>query len=239
MRNLYLIAGLLFVTQFTAAQTFENVRATAQGDRVIITYDLIAQNPDQTFEVAVYASHNNYQTPIQKVIGDVGPAVKAGAKKTVAWNVADELTSYRGDITFELRGKLVVMRFSFRSPVVGASVRRGKKTEIEWLGGTPMQEVQLSLYQGDRFVGEVAKTLNAGKYEWRIPSDLDKGEGYFLRLSAGGEMVESGTFRIKAKVPAFLKLSPLLVAGGALLFLSPDPSPQPGREELPVAPDPN
>lgn len=239
MRNLYLTAGLLLVMQITVAQTFENVRATAQGDRVIITYDLIAPNPDQTFEVAVYASHNNYQTPIQKVIGDVGPSVKAGSKKTVAWNVADELTSYRGDITFELRGKLVVMRFSFRSPVLGANVRRGKKTEVEWLGGTPMQEVQLSLYQGERFVGEVAKTLNGGKYEWRVPSDIEKGDGYFLRLSAGGEMVESGRFRVKSKVPAFLKLSPLLVVGGALLFMSPDPAPDPGSEELPRAPDPN
>ncbi len=243
MRNLYLLFVLLFLSSVSTAQTFENIRATAQGDRVIITYDLVGGQPDQTFSVEVYASHDNYQSPIKQVIGDVGPSVKAGTNKTVAWNAAGELQQFRGDITFELRGKPLVLKFSFRSPVVGAKVRKGKSTTIQWQGGTPMQDVKITLHNGDRFITDVAKTLNRGIYEWRIPKDLDKGEGYFLRLTAGEQTVESGKFRVKGKAMVLLKLTPLLAAGAIIPFLggdSPGPGPvSPEESPLPGPPDPN
>lgn len=232
MRYLYLLSAVIIFSLSVHAQTFENVRATAQGDRVIITYDLVSSQPDQAYTVEVYASHDNYQAPITKVIGDVGPNVKPGPSKTVAWNVADELKTFRGDITFELRGKFVVGKFSFRSPVVGAKVRRGKSATIEWQGGTPMQEVTITLYRGDRFVTNVAKTLNRGVFEWQIPKDMEKGDDYSFRLTTGSETVESQKFRVKPPARVLLKMAPLL---GGLYFLIPPPT----EEELPGPPGPS
>lgn len=208
------------------AQTFQNVRATAQGDVVVITYDLVASSSDGTFNVELYCSVDNYAAPLTG-IGDIGPNVTPGYNKRVEWNALSALQTYKGDVTFELRGRPVVLKFGFQSPTAGRSVKKGKTTTIQWQGGTAMQQVKITLHRNDQMIGDVTQMLNRGRFEWTVPNDLEKGDGYFLRLSSGSETVESGRFAVKGKTPMLLVLSPIAV-GGAVLMLSGDNPPSGG-----------
>jgi len=61
------IVWLVLICAFSGqalAQDFENIRATQEGTRMIIIYDLVSVNPNATFTVAPYSSHNNFSTPV-------------------------------------------------------------------------------------------------------------------------------------------------------------------------------
>ena len=77
----------LMATALTSAfsQSFENVKVTPNASGIAITYDLKG-NGDETFMVAVFASHDNFSVPLKLVSGDVGKGVKPGVGKTISWN---------------------------------------------------------------------------------------------------------------------------------------------------------
>jgi hypothetical protein len=228
------------------SQTFENVRATSLGNKVAITYDLVAPQNDQPYAVEIYGSHNNYTSPIRLLTGDVGNNVLPGRSKRAEWDVLSELKTFKGDITFEVRGRPVVVKLNFKSPTAGGSVRRGKSTSVQWFGGTPQQQVKLELLKNGQVVSSLGERTNTGSYEWVVPKDMEKGDGFSLKLTSGQETVNSGTFSVKSKVPLALKIAPVLVAGGvvAVLMSGKDDPDTPGgggttNENLPGAPDPN
>lgn len=224
-----------------SAQTFENVNATFQGNKVLITYDLIAAQQDQPYAVEIFGSHNNYTAPINVFTGDAGNNVKPGANKKVEWDVLAELKTFKGEITFELRGKPVILKLNFKSPVTGGSVRRGKTSSVQWLGGTPDQQVKLELYKNGQFVSVLSDRPNSGDFDWAVPKEMEKGEGFTLKLTSGQESVSSGAFAIKSKIPLALKIAPVVLVGAAIaiFFDTEPPPPPPGGQDLPEAPDPD
>ncbi len=237
MRNLYLIAFLGVIGHVVSAQTFENVIAVAQGNKVLITYDLLNPRSDEVFAVELYGSHDNYSSPIKFVTGDVGSSVRPGLSKRIEWSVEAELKKYKGDITFELRAKPIMAKLTFRSPFVDGKVRRGKNVVIQWTGGSSMQQVKLNLYQGELLVAPIAETLNSGLYSWSVPKSLKKGKNYNLRLTSGAETVNSPVFSIKSRTPFIVKVLPVLIGGAAAYyFLAPPP---PTETLLPPPPEPD
>lgn len=241
MRILYLIPLLLASCLAASAQTFENVIAITQGNKVLITYDLLSARVNEAFNVEVYGSHDNYSSPIKFVAGDIGANIKPGSNKRVEWSAEAELKKYKGDITFELRARPMVGRLSFRTPFVDRKVRRGKSAVIQWTGGGAMDKVKLNLYQGELLVWPITETLNSGIYSWSVPRKIKTGKDYVIRIQSGSETVNSPAFSIKPKTGAFVKLLPLFIAGGVAAFLLSDPGPDPPPpppESLPVAPSP-
>lgn len=242
MRSLYLIL-LVFSAHIALSQSFENVKAVTQNNKVFIYYDLISPNNDQTYAVKVYGSHDNFTNPIKFVTGDVGNSVHPGVNKRVEWSVEAELTSYNGDISFELRGVPNAMKLSFRSPVAGRSVKRGKKTEVVWQGGSSSQLVRINLFKDEQLISPVAETNNTGKYTWTVPKKLKKGT-YQLKLTSGSETISSGGFKIKKRTPFIVKMLPIVAVAGAVYFLMPGETPDDGGgggptdEDLPDAPGP-
>jgi hypothetical protein len=164
--------------------------------------------------------------------------VKPGSSKHVEWRVEEELKTYKGDVTFEIRGKQNVLRFQFKSPTLGKSVRKGKRLNIEWAGGIATEEVRISLHQGDLMVAPVTEIRNTGGYIWQLPKDVKKGKGYYLKMTSttSNETISSQLFNVKRKTPAFIKILPILaIAGAAPLFLGGDkPNPGGGGGETPL-----
>ncbi len=222
------------------AQRFENVRATFNNGTVLITYDLTGASTGQQFNVQIFGSHNNYSAPLKAVTGDVGEKVNPGANRQIQWNAAAELGTYSGDIAFRLKGAPIAMPFSFTGP---QSVRRGKNAVIKWKGGLPNQQVRLEVVQNGSVVNSITTgTNNSGEYTWLVPSDLPRGS-YNLKITGGAETAQSNTIKAKSKLPLFLIVAPVVVAGVLIAVLAKkDPSTpgsgDPTSEDLPDAPGP-
>ena len=82
--------------------------------------------------------------------------------------------------------------------------------------------VNFDLYKGDTKVWSQPGIGNTGRYEMTIPTDVKPGDGYRFKISDSknkDDVVYTGTFTIKRKIPLLLKAVPILVAGGAAVFL--------------------
>jgi hypothetical protein len=250
MRHLYLTPLVAIVLALNvSAQSFENVKASASGNKVSITYDLLASRSEDTYAVEIFGSHDNFTNPIRLVSGDVGTNVKPGTNKSVEWRVEDELKSYKGIVTFELRGKQNILKLNFKNPVAGKSVRRGKRMNIAWGGGLTSEDVRINLYQGDIMIAPVTEVRNMGEYTWVLPKSTKKGGGYYLKMTSAktNESVISGQFKVKSKTPMLVKILPFIAIGAAVPFVlggsgggdsGGGGTPGGGGESLPTAPGP-
>ena len=236
MRWLYLWTLVIALPCYLAAQSFENLNVTPQGNKVVITYDLLGPGQDQTYSVEIYGSHNNFTTPIRLATGAVGKGQKSGTRKIIEWDILSELKSFSGEIVFELRGQPDITQLGFRNPVAGTSVKRGKITNVQWRGGAGQDKVRLELFQSGQLISSLGEKTNNGSFAWDLPKDLKTGKGFTLRLTAGAETAVSGEFTVKRKVSTLVKLSPLLLVAVIIPFLKP---PSPPEDDLPLAPGPN
>jgi hypothetical protein len=231
MRFVFLFL-LLLATTFVHAQSIENVQATFADGLVVITYDLKA-DANLEFSVSIYSSHNNYSTPLKQLTGDVG-TVKPGMSKRAVWDVKTELITYRGDISFRVKGTPLLAPLVLSKPTDGGAVRRGKTATLQWKGGIPSQNVTIELFQGSERVESLGQVSNSGTFSWSVPSKFEKGK-YTLKLSSGAQTTQAD-FSVKAKVPMLLKVLPLLAAGGAAAALAGGGGGGGGESDLPGAP---
>jgi hypothetical protein len=235
-----LCSAVLILTIPARGQKIENVRASFADGKAVILYDLTAIKPDQKFEIQIFGSHNNYAVALTRVSGDVGKDVSGGLSKRIEWNAAEELGTFSGDIVFRVRGQLIIAPLAITNPTLNSSYRRGKTAELAWTGGVPTQQTKLEIMQDGKVLQALPSVSNTGSYTWEIPSDFAKGT-YTLRVSTGSEQKESSPFKVKAKVPLLLKLSPIILAGIVIAVLPKGKSPKDNTttdEDLPDAPGP-
>ncbi|MBS1681217.1 MAG: hypothetical protein JST48_05860 [Bacteroidetes bacterium] len=193
------------------SQKLENLKAVAEGDKVIITYDLAEGGlSGDKFDVKLFASHNNFSLPLQIVSGYVGNDLMPGKTKKIVWNGFTELNNYHGDLTFEVRAE-VKAAFTLKHNV--AKAKRGRSIPLDWRGGSLRDDVKIELLKSGVEVGAIATASNNGSFTWEISSYQKVGSGFQLRFTNGKEVATSEFFRIKRKVPTFLKVIPFLAAG--------------------------
>ncbi|MBK5279048.1 MAG: hypothetical protein JJE09_09330, partial [Bacteroidia bacterium] len=178
---------LVFFWESLAAQTIDNVKATVNGDDIIITYDLSGKD-GQEFKINLYASNTNFSKPIVKAFGDLGSKISPGKDKRVVWNAKNEIPEYKGDLVIEVRGEAGVVSssssvrpLSFLSPS-GGSVKRGKIMSISWSGGAPSENVELNLLKGGAVVQKISNQGNNGVYSWLVPKGTKTG-AYQLKVT--------------------------------------------------------
>lgn len=219
-----------------SGQSIKNIVAKSTTDgKVVVTFDLVGITPDQKFSIGLFSSQDNFTLPLSKVNGDVGKNVSSGIGKRIEWE-ASELGEFKGDVSFKIKGEALALPFVFRSPAKGSSVKRGKKTLVQWTGGRATQNVKINLYKDGQQIQLITDTKNSGSYDWQLPAGLSKGT-YTMKLDAGGQVVESGPFMVKSKFPLLIKCLPILVVGGIVATLG-------GKKDsnqtpsLPAAPDP-
>lgn len=211
-------------------QTITNQSATQHGNNeVVVNYQLDGEK-GKAYTVTLFASNNNYATPLRRVDGDVGTKrVLPGANKTIRWRVQDDLKNFDGDISFEIRAVQAAPLFSKIAPSA-TKVKRGKEITITWTGGTPRDEMVVELVKGDKHV--TAGTLpNNGSLLFIVPKKMRTGK-YTLQLNQSGEWTSADGFAIKPKVPLAIKVLPAVVAGAVFVLL-----PKPADEKFPEPPD--
>lgn len=224
-----------FSSLFVNAQTIENVKATFTGGKVTVSYDLVRADPNQEFELTLYSSHNNFVSSLKTVSGDVGKNIKPGTGKRIEWDALAELGTFKGEITFRVKGEPVYKNISFINPNSGVALRRGKTSTLKWEGGNPNQNIRIDLYKGDQRIAAVGETKNNGQYRWKLPGDLEKGNDYLLKATSGSHPAQSQQFRIRSKVPMFLKIAPLAAVGAVIALWPRDPD---KPNNLPAPPEP-
>jgi hypothetical protein len=234
-----LLSVLMLLSITALAQRIENIKAEvlSDGERVVITYDITGANSGQKFKISLYGSHDNYANPLSMVNGDVGRdrEIAAGNGKRIEWYAKNELREFSGDITFEVRAEMSASIY-IETPSVGAKFKKGKTLDINWKGGTSSESVRLELLKGGAVVAQIASISNNQRYSWTIPTSIEKGKDYQVRLTADSGTSLSGDFGISSKMPLYVKLIPLVVVGGvaAILLTRPDP-----EKDLPAPPEPN
>ena len=92
MLFIYKILILSLLPFFVYAQKISNVKAEydAENEKINVYYDLEG-NPNQRFDVTIYASYDNYGHPLAFVSEDVGSDIEQGQGKKVVWDYKEEI----------------------------------------------------------------------------------------------------------------------------------------------------
>lgn len=100
---------LLFLSILGYSQQIQNVKATQQGGKVLVTYDLNDQS-GKPYYVKLLMSKDGGATfgnELRFVTGDV-KNTKAGVGKKILWDAAQEISYYDGDAVFRVEAELKV-----------------------------------------------------------------------------------------------------------------------------------
>jgi hypothetical protein len=218
-----ILLGLLVLCYGMAgAQTVAIKKIELAGEKIIVYYDLDDSNPNNEYKLDLYASKDNFAAPLTKVKGDVGAEVKPGLNRKIEWSIREEYGSYQGKLALEVRGRVYIPFVKLQNFNTDKSYKRGSSYNIGWKPGNT-NPVNIELFKGgQRITGEMNQPNN-GSHTLFIPAGAKPGKDYRLKISDSRnveDVLYTGNFTVKPKVPMLLKMLPVLAAGGALAFLA-------------------
>ena len=222
MRSLLIFYSLvLFVVTPAFCQKVQINKVELAGEKIVVHYDLDDTTPGNEYLLNLFSSVDNYNAPLAKVTGDIGPEVKPGAEKKVEWAIRDEYGGYKGKIALEIRGRVYVPFVKLTNFTVPQSYKRGKSYPLHWKSGAN-NPINVELYKGSLRVSGVSDLPNSGSYMLDIPAKAKTGSDYKLKISDtrnGDEVIWTSPFTVKNKVPLLLKILPVAAIGGAAAAL--------------------
>lgn len=238
---------LLFVWCLTLSfpvfsQDFLVKRLEAAQGKVNIYYDLV-DTLARGYTINVYSSRDNFIAPLQKITGDAGLEVKPGLNKKIVWDAPAELgPAFEGKVALEVRGRAYIPFVRFDRFEEYKALKRGKTYMINWTGGTPQNILHFELYKGEKKVGvNFTDVANTGKYKMTLPTSVKPGKDYTFKITDTknkDEIVYTGKFAVKRKVPLTLKVMPIIGVSALVYFLTGGGgSDKPERIPDPINPD--
>lgn len=222
---------LLFMPVLLRAQQLSVDRVELNGGDVIFHYSLNDSTPGRSFMVNLYASRDNYINPLTALSGDYGTEVKAGNEKKIIWHAGRELgSSFDGKVSVEVRARVYVPFILFDD---FDKIKRGKPKNVTWRGGTRQSTLNFELYnKKDEKVTTIPNiSAAAGHTGLYIPTDVKTGSGYRFKIIDSknkDQVVYTGRFAIKRKIPLVLMAVPVAVLGGVVAFTGGGESGGPG-----------
>jgi hypothetical protein len=221
MKKITLTLAFATLISLAYSQTVAIRKIELAGENIIVFYDLDDSNPNNEFQINLYASKDKYSAPLTKVKGDVGPDVKPGIGRRIEWNINQEYQGYKGKISLEIRGKVFVPFVKLRDFDTHKNYKRGKSYEVNWRPGNT-NPIHIELYKGSQRMGGELNHPNNGKFTLSINSKVPKGKDYRLKISDSkhpDDIVYSDYFRVSPKVPLLVKLVPTVAVAGALAIV--------------------
>jgi hypothetical protein len=104
MRNFFysfiLIFLFIFSSVFSYSQKIENVSFKQDGDKIIVTYDLVNGTVSKYFEVSIEMSSDggsNFSDIMKTVSGDAGENIQPGKNKKITWDVLKDVKELNGN----------------------------------------------------------------------------------------------------------------------------------------------
>jgi hypothetical protein len=222
--SLYAAACIALLSFTLRAQTVENINTRFDGEKIIITYDLVHSNANEKFRVDLYSSHDTYTAPLKLVTGAAGDNVSPGRANRVIWDAKNTLLpDFDGEISIRIRvAKMVIAAPLSLNPLSANAYKRGRTITITWTGGLPADQINLQLFQNNSVVMPVAEHMpNSGAYSWKMPKQV-KGKEYAIRLSNvldPQNTVTTAPFRVKPATPFIVKALPVIAAGVVVFMM--------------------
>lgn len=244
-----LLLVFVFAWFCATAQSVAIKKIEFAGDQIVVHYDLEDNNPNNEYDLRLYASRDNFTSPLTKVSGDVGAEVKPGAGRQVRWKAREELGDYKGRLALELRGKVFLPFVKLKDFNSEKSYKRGKSYNLNWKAGNT-NPIHIEVYKGGQRISGEMNQPNNGAHTFFLPANAKKGDDYRLKISDAKQsenVVFTPTFAVKPKVPFLLKMLPVVAVVGALVFVLPELSGNggggaggndPADENLPLPPLP-
>ena len=164
----------------------------------------------------------------------MGNSLVPGNGKRIEWEAKKELGNYQGDLSFEIRAEIKAI-FAFKNSI--SNSKRGKSLTVAWRGGIKDEDVKVVLLKEGTEQSLLSTSVNNGSFNWSVPAKQRTGGGYQIRLVNGTEVITTGSFSIKHKIPTFLKILPLMAAGAAVVLLGGSGGPGKKTSNLAEPPD--
>jgi hypothetical protein len=238
MRSFLLI--LMLLASFAAfSQNVSIKKIELAGEKVIVHYDLDDSNPNNEYQLNLYASKDKFAAPLVKVKGDIGPDVKPGVGRKVEWNLMEEYGSFKGKLSLEIRGNVFVPFVKLRGFDTKKNYKRGKSYEVAWRPGNT-NPIHIELYKGSHKVSGELNHPNNGAYSLSIGHKVKPGKDYRLKITDSrrtDEIIYSDYFRVSPKVPLLVKLVPIIAVVGVVGVLAGGGKSGGGSENQPNAID--
>jgi hypothetical protein len=230
---------LFFLAAFAAdAQDFVIMKVELAGDKVNIYYNLYDTISSRHYTIDLYSSKDNFVSKLEKVSGDIGFEVKPGGNHKITWDAKDELgADFEGKVGLEVRGRVYIPFVKVEG--LNKTYKRKKSFVLTWTGGTQQNILDFDLYKGDEKIYPFSNVANVGQTEIVIPTSVKPGKDYYFKITDSknkDQVVNTGTFSIKRKVPLLLKVLPIAIAGG--LFAAFPPGGGNTAKEIPGPLDP-
>lgn len=142
--RLYLFIILVFFASKSAAQgvLISQPRLEADGNNLIIYYDLITKNSSEQFYVWVeIVKENSEKIRVLTLSGDVGANIKPGSNKKIIWASDKDSVVLDENIAVEVKAEKYIKSFNRGSEMVKSAVLPGwgqtniSKGKPWWLAG--------------------------------------------------------------------------------------------------------
>jgi hypothetical protein len=222
MHKTTLIASLLLLSISVCAQKLAVKKVELAGEKIIVHYDLDDSNPNNEYQINLFASTNNYGTPMAKVTGDVGNEITHGLNKKIIWNIKEELGPYKGKLAVEVRGRVFVPVAKLTGLSTRSKFKRGKTHTIAWKPGST-NPIHIELMKGGQRVSGELNQPNNGSFSMFIPEHASIGSDYTIRITDARnseDVVNSQPFAVSRKIPLLLKVVPVAAVGGLIVVLA-------------------
>jgi len=216
MRGFLLTLLCLFSFLVTQAQTVTIKKIELAGEKVIVHYDLEDSNPNNEYKLDLYASRDNFNTPLTKVKGKIGPEIKPGVDHQVEWSIREEYGSYKGKIALEIRGKVYIPFVKLQNFKTDKSYKRGSSQSLSWKPGNN-NPISIELYKGGQRISGDNQLPNNGSHTLYIPAKAKPGSDYRLKITDSRNTEDvyfTDNFKVKPKVPLLVKVLPVLAIAG-------------------------
>jgi hypothetical protein len=213
------VALMIFHWSFGYSQNATIQEVEINDGKVVVHYDLETANANQKFQISLLSSYDKFIKPLNFVKGDVGVDLGAGKDKKIVWDITKELANYKGNLTFEVRGRVYVPFVRITQFEEGKVYKRGKGYPITWTSGNKSGNVDIEIINKDQESVHGDNNLpNTGHYQLFIPGSTKKGT-YTLRFTNvkdRSDVVVSPPFEIKPKVPGVMKVLGIAILGGGV-----------------------
>jgi hypothetical protein len=217
--SLLAIASIVCLESYAQTVSIKDIELV--GEKVIVHYDLEDNNPNNQYQVSLYASKDKYSAPLTKVTGDVGSEVNPGVGRRIEWNLIQEYGAYKGKLSVEVRGKVFVPFVKLKDFDTKKTYKRGKNYEMAWRPGNT-NPIHIELYKGSEKVSGELNHPNNGSGTLTIGSKVKPGKDYRLKISDSkktDEIIYSNYFVVKPKIPLVLKAVPVLGVAALIAML--------------------
>lgn len=238
----FLLALSCFSFLAAASQNVIIKKVELAGEKIIVHYDLEDGNPNNEYKLDLFSSVDNFVAPLTKVKGDVGDGIKPGTGRKIEWSIREEIGSYKGRLSLEIRGKVYIPFVKLQNFNAERSYKRGKSYSMAWKPGNT-NPINIELYKGGQRISGEMNQPNNGGHTFYIPAQAKKGNDYRLKITdtkSSEDILYTSEFKVKPKVPLALKVLPVIALGGAAAALlgggggTPEDSSGGGNGDIPL-----